>query len=94
MTSPGNPYAPPFVDGLAPVLGGDGGHEEIYRNLSRAVLGQEPLVASGRDAAKTLELANAIIYSSWTAEPVSLPIDRTAYASFLEARRSASGKGE
>jgi hypothetical protein len=55
--------------------------------------GQEALVAPAEDAIATLELANAIIYSSATGTQVTLPLDRDAYAALLADRRQTSAVG-
>lgn len=82
--SEGNPYASPTTHEEPPFTGGDGNHEALYRNLAQALVGDEPLIASGRDAAVTLEVANAIIYSSHTGSQVELPLDRAAYGNLLQ----------
>jgi len=86
--SPGNPFAPPTTTALPTFLGGDGGHEAIYRNLAEALAGREALIASGRDALVTLELANAIVYSSHVGRPIDLPLDAAAFSGLLASRRA------
>ncbi len=88
--SPGNPFAAPDEDGLRVVPGEGGGHEELYRDLAAALATGRPPVAPGSDAASTLELANAIIYSSRTGEEVRFPLDRGAYGALLESLRDAA----
>jgi predicted dehydrogenase len=89
--STGDPFAPPATEALPPFLGSPGNHEAIYQNLVRALAGEEPLVASGRDARTTLEMANAIVYSSFTRKQVELPLDRDAYQHLLESRQASTG---
>lgn len=88
--SDGNPYAPPETEPLDVISGGGAGgrHEDIYRNLERAVAGQEPLVAPASSALATLELANAIRLSSETRAEVALPLDRAAYTDLLTRLRA------
>lgn len=63
--------------------GKGGGHHDVYRDLEQAIReGRQPR-ANGREALQSLELANAIILSSYTAAAVSLPVDRAAYAALL-----------
>lgn len=80
-------FAPPDVERLPDVDGGDGGHVPIYRNLAAALAGREPLIAPGSEATWPLELANAIVLSSATGAEVRLPLDRAAYSDLLADRR-------
>lgn len=93
-SSPGDPFAPP-ADGDVQTIGGGGGdHVDLYRDLAAAIeCGRQP-VAPGRGALVTLELANAIIYSSHTRREVNLPLDRPAYATFLDGLKGASLRGD
>jgi predicted dehydrogenase len=60
-----------------------GNHYAIYRDLESAIaLGRDPR-CNGREARMSLELANAIILSSFTDQPVRLPVDRAAYHNLL-----------
>ena len=62
---------------------GQGSHTEIYRNLHRAILEGVPLVCDGASGRMSLELANAMILSSYTRETVAFPLDRAAYHALL-----------
>lgn len=79
------PYAWPAIEECTLELPGDGGgHLAVYQDLEQAIAeGRQPR-ANGRDALLSLELANAIIYSSHTGRPVTLPLDRAAYADLLQ----------
>jgi predicted dehydrogenase len=89
--SPGDPY------GLVPagrsevILGRGGDHVDLYRDLVEALEQGRPPIAPGREAAVSLELANAIIYSARTGEEVHTPLDRSAYSALLDSLRSAAG---
>lgn len=86
----GDPYESPRSTQRTVELEKAGGdHVELYRNLAAALAGQEPLLASGADALPALELANAIILSGATRQEVRLPLDRQAYAAFLDERVGA-----
>jgi predicted dehydrogenase len=61
-----------------------GDHVSIYRNLHEAILRGTPLIADGADGRLSLELANAMIYSSYTRNEVELPLDGQKYAALLE----------
>jgi predicted dehydrogenase len=63
---------------------GSGDHVSIYRNLHEAILRGAPLIADGVDGRMSLELANAMICSSYTGDEVELPLDRQRYAALLE----------
>ncbi|MBV7328019.1 Gfo/Idh/MocA family oxidoreductase [Chloroflexi bacterium TSY] len=63
---------------------GVGNHEAVYRNLHDAILNGVPVAADGIEARKSLELANAMIYSSYTGEQVEMPLDREKYGALLE----------
>lgn len=63
---------------------GAGDHLSVYHNLHRAILSGTPLVADGVAGRMSLELANAMIYSSYMHREVELPVDRRVYAALLE----------
>jgi hypothetical protein len=46
------------------------------------------LVADGAEGRMSLELANAMIYSSHTRDEVELPLDRQRYTALLEDLRA------
>lgn len=87
--NPGMYSSPEVVDDTLTLPEGSGDHEAVYRNLHAAILHGEPLVADGVEARKSLELANAIIYSSHTGETVELPLGRDAYAELLQNLRES-----
>ena len=63
---------------------GEGDHVAVYQNLHDAILNSGELLADGRQGRMSLELANAMIYSSHTRSEVTLPLDRDAYSGLLE----------
>lgn len=65
-------------------LTSQGSHVEIYRNLHDAILEGAPLVCDGAAGRMSLELANAMILSSYTRREVELPLDRARYGALLE----------
>lgn len=65
------------------------GHLPVYQDLHEAILKGSPLTADGAEGSKSLELANAMLYSNLTREQVSLPLDRSNYAATLEELRVA-----
>jgi predicted dehydrogenase len=66
---------------------GAGDHTAVYRNLHAAILEDKPLAAPAREARMSLELANAMIYSSYTSQVIPLPLERGYYAALLEGLR-------
>jgi predicted dehydrogenase len=66
-------------------------HSAVYRDLHSAILTGSPLRSDGRAARMSLELANAITYSSRRNVAVELPLDRAAYAALLDELRNARG---
>ena len=70
-------------------LPNSGEHAAIYANFVDAIEHGTPLVADGAEGRLSLELANALIYSSATNQQVSLPLDRQAYSALLDQLRAA-----
>lgn len=64
---------------------GEGDHVAVYQNLHDAILNGADLLADGRQGRMSLELANAMIYSSHTRREVTLPLNREAYSELLES---------
>jgi hypothetical protein len=48
---------------------------------------RRPLLCDARSALDSLELANAIVLSSYSERPVELPLDRAAYSALLSELR-------
>ncbi len=58
-------------------------HAVLMQNFVNAILDGEPLIAPGEDGIHSVELANAILYSSLTGQTVDLPMDSVAYGKKL-----------
>lgn len=56
-----------------------GQHTEILRNFADAIEKGTPLIAPAREGIHSVELANAMLYSTFTNAPVKLPLDAAAY---------------
>ncbi|MGL4611776.1 MAG: Gfo/Idh/MocA family protein [Trueperaceae bacterium] len=69
---------------------GKGDHAATYHHFHEAILEGKPLIISGEEGRKSLELANAIIYSGQTRESVTLPLDGQRYSTLLEKLRHAA----
>src|SRR5918999_6423237 len=80
------PFGPP--PDLEPVEveleAGLDGHLPVYQDLHQAILKGSPLMVDGAEGRKSLELANAMLYSNLVREEVSLPLDRSRDPSMLE----------
>jgi predicted dehydrogenase len=58
-------------------------HALVIQNFVDAIRDGKPLIAPGDEGLHSVELANAILYSSLTGETVELPLDGVAYESKL-----------
>lgn len=87
-TSQGVWASPAFTQEQLTFDGDGGGHLAVYQDLEAAIRERRQPLASGREAIASLELANAITYSSHMSEPVTLPLDRSAYSALLSKLQS------
>ena len=89
-----DPYlAPPLHPVRVEPEPGVGDHVAVYRDLHRAIIEGTPVMADGAEGRMSLELANAIIYSSHRGEAVRLPLDRGVYAALVDELRARSFPG-
>ena len=69
------------------------GHASITENFARAIREGAELIAPGAEGGTSLELANAIVFSSYTGKEVSLPLDRQVFDRLLRKLvRTSKGK--
>ncbi len=61
-----------------------GNHVEVCQRFIDAILDGTPLVAEAEEGIHSVELANAMLYSSFTGETVNLPLDGAAYEAKLK----------
>jgi len=73
-----------------PIDGHGGQHVELLRNFTAAILDGTPLIAPAAEGIHSVELANAMLLSSFTGETVSLPIDSGAYEALLKKKIAES----
>jgi predicted dehydrogenase len=66
-----------------PVSGGGEQHNGILKNFVAAILDGAPLIAPAEEGIRSVELANAMLYSALTGKRVELPLDSAAYAAHL-----------
>jgi len=81
---------PPVETVEIPVSGHGGQHAEIIQNFVDAILDGRPLIAPAEEGIRSVELANAILYSSLKGKPVELPLNSRAYELQLQALVRAS----
>ena len=67
-----------------PFQNADTPHAILMRNFVGAITSGEPLIAPGEEGLASVELANAILYSTLREEPISLPLDAVAYEQRLK----------
>jgi len=61
-----------------------GQHAAILKNFADAILTGVPLIAPAEEGIHSVELANAILYSSLISRPVDMPLDGAAYEAKLK----------
>ena len=65
-------------------------HAGVLCNFVDAIEGRDTLLAEASEGLKSVELANAMLYSSWTGAPVQFPLDAVAYEAALAERVATS----
>jgi predicted dehydrogenase len=65
-------------------------HAGVLENFARAIRGEAELIAPAREGIHSVELANAMLYSSWRGNAVELPISARGYAAQLKKRIATS----
>jgi len=76
--------------------GPDGNHLDCYKDLAAAIREKRQPRVTGKEALMSMELANAIVLSSFEDRAVTLPTDRAAYSALLNDLKSGKrilGKG-
>ncbi|HXA14612.1 MAG TPA: Gfo/Idh/MocA family oxidoreductase [Opitutaceae bacterium] len=59
-------------------------HAGVINNFVEAVLDGKPLIAEAAEGLKSVELANAMVYSTWKDTRVVFPLDAAAYQASLD----------
>jgi len=72
------------IDIPVPKDPGGGSHVEVTRRFVNAILDGTPLVAGAEEGIHSVELANAMLYSAFTGQPVDVPLDGAAYEAKLK----------
>jgi predicted dehydrogenase len=82
---------PPVWNVEIPAGGGDTQHVGVLQNFVDAILDGAPLIAPAREGIRSVELGNAMLYSSLTGRPVTLPLDGAAFERALKGLIRRSG---
>ena len=75
---------PPVWQVTFPPVDGGAQHVGIMRNFTEAILDGKPLLAPAPEGIHSVELANAMLYSSLLGQTVELPLDSAAYERRLQ----------
>lgn len=73
-TSPIGFLPPDIWDAQIPIANADAPHATLMENFGEAILSQTELIAPGRDGLHSVELANAMLYSSLIGEELQMPL--------------------
>jgi predicted dehydrogenase len=73
-----------------PVSGTGGQHQEVLQNFINAIVSGEKLIAPAAEGIKSVELGNAMLFSSETQETVSLPLKAAPYERMLKQKIASS----
>jgi len=78
-------FAKPAVQDVTFSIDGTGGqHTEVLENFADAILEGKALIAPAEEGIHSVELANAMLYSSLLGQPVELPLDDEAFGQELK----------
>ena len=76
------------------VLSGKFDHALVIKNFCKAVAGKEKMLCSGEEGIKSLEIINAITYSSYAGEEVALPLNRKKYRDLFDKLKKMGPKAK
>jgi predicted dehydrogenase len=81
---------------VEPAAPGQAGHIALLRRFAQAVRSgsESDLVATGEDGRRALELANAMLLSSYRDQTAELPLDRPAYDALLAELKQKAASGQ
>ncbi len=83
-----SPFGKPECEQLDLTPQGQGPkHAGIMQKWINAITDGEELIAPGVEGINSLEIANAMLLSSWVDETIELPIDEDRFLAELDARR-------
>jgi len=61
-----------------------GQHNEVLQNFADAIFDGRPLIAPAAEGLRSVELANAMLFSTWLDRTVELPLDGVAFGAILK----------
>jgi predicted dehydrogenase len=73
-----------------PLSSHGGQHTEILQNFADAIIEGKPLIAPAAEGVRSVELANAIVYSAWTKKSVDFPLNAKTYERALKQKIAAA----
>ncbi len=73
-----------------PTNGAGGQHAEIIQNFIHAIVHKTPLIAPATEGIHSVELGNAMLYSSETGKTVEMPLSGKAYEGMLKRKIETS----
>jgi predicted dehydrogenase len=74
---------PPNSEITFPIPNHGDQHIGILNNFADAILDSAGLIAPGSEGIRSVELANAMLYSTFTSQTIDLPLDAAAYERHL-----------
>jgi predicted dehydrogenase len=81
---------PKSTEEVIPCEGAGGQHPEIMQNFADAILKGAPLLAPAEEGIHSVELANAMLLSSFEKRTVELPLDAALYEKVLQRKIAES----
>jgi len=75
---------------IFPITGHGGQQVEVLQNFADAILDGAPLIAPAAEGLGSLELANAMLLSTWTNSTIKLPLNGRRYAKALKEKIAAT----
>ena len=69
---------------------GEGGHRFVLQNFANTILGRENVMIPAEEGINSLTLSNAMMLSSFTGNPVDLPMDENFYEKKLDELKKTS----
>ena len=90
QSHPGGFTQPPTREIHIPISTSGPQHNGILENFTQAILKGEPLIAPAAEGLRSVELANAMLYSGFTQNAVRLPLDAALYEATLREKRAHS----
>jgi UDP-N-acetyl-2-amino-2-deoxyglucuronate dehydrogenase len=67
-------------------------HRKVFSDFSRHIVDGTPLLAPGSEGINGVNLANAMLLSSWLGHEVDNPVDENLFLAELNKRIAAEGK--